>query len=507
MIRQSTIVIALLALVSPLANAQTPNLPLQQAQGPTQPEAPNAATLTPVVVQPPSGGDSSDQRKMYEDIAIMRELLRSDLGVLLGLRMHPDGSQVGFAFDDVDSDGYMDLYMASDATEGFVEMARAGFAAGGASLAGRPNRPADLEGVYIEGQGVLYSVAMTSNDPFAVLPTAARATATKTCVKCHSEPKQSEQMLSTMAKLPSGWELARRRLLGMETDDRDKDAQKTEVKTCRPGAVSEVVLRLLAENGHNFSQLGDDEKLAVAITFRRFPRGHGTRFSDEMGSEGSMGDMMSMSEFDYGTLGEEGGSSYGMGQPMASSMELPRTKTRRRADGGMGSMESMEDMGAYDGVPGGDSARHASGFIRMPPPVRDHVLLGDLHMKQDKHRDALLAYERALEVASAPRDDDDTARTKAARLAVTANVYQKLAQASLALGNLKAAKEWLDQSLAMRKQEQESTDSKPASSPVLPTKLIISATKKLLDGVGSGDVSLDEFKEAATVEHLTFDRP
>ena len=38
----------------------------------------------------------------------------------------------------------------------------------------------------------------------------------------------------------------------------------------------------------------------------------------------------------------------------------------------------------------------------------------------------------------------------------------------------------------------------------LPAKLIISAPKRLLDEVGTGKMSLAEFKKAASIEFLTF---
>ena len=44
----------------------------------------------------------------------------------------------------------------------------------------------------------------------------------------------------------------------------------------------------------------------------------------------------------------------------------------------------------------------------------------------------------------------------------------------------------------------------PAQSAPLPSKLIISAPKKLLDDVASGKMSFEEFKKAVSVEYLTF---
>jgi hypothetical protein len=38
----------------------------------------------------------------------------------------------------------------------------------------------------------------------------------------------------------------------------------------------------------------------------------------------------------------------------------------------------------------------------------------------------------------------------------------------------------------------------------LPSKLVITASKKLLDDVGSGKMSFDDFKKAVSVEYVTF---
>ena len=83
-----------------------------------------------------------------------------------------------------------------------------------------------------------------------------------------------------------------------------------------------------------------------------------------------------------------------------------------------------------------------------------------------------------------------------ARVAMTA-------QAELAKGDLKAA----EAALATARQLQEAppkTAAPPAPRQPLPAKLIVSATKKLLDQVGSGKMTFEEFHKAATVDFQTF---
>jgi tetratricopeptide (TPR) repeat protein len=115
-------------------------------------------------------------------------------------------------------------------------------------------------------------------------------------------------------------------------------------------------------------------------------------------------------------------------------------------------------------------------------------------MRQGKHQEAVKAYENALR------------RFPTAPSEVLAKIYQNLAQASLAGGNIEVAKKWLDRAMALRNEDHTSTNSKNGSSLVLPAKLIVSTTKRLVDSFGDGKMNLKKFKESAVVKHLTFER-
>ena len=161
-------------------------------------------------------------------------------------------------------------------------------------------------------------------------------------------------------------------------------------------------------------------------------------------------------------------------------------------------------LGSYGGSDE-EGEEYSSYGPGRPSTVRDHILLGDLHMKQNKQREAIRAYEKALSRLYASGDEGDTIRTRGAGRSVTTEVYTKLAQASLASGDVKTAKKWLDQAMSLRNREPESAGSRRASASAMPTKLMISAPKTLLDGFRAGSISLDDFKKAAVVEHLTFE--
>jgi len=205
--------------------------------------------------------------------------------------------------------------------------------------------------------------------------------------------------------------------------------------------------------------------------------------------------------------------------------------------------------------------------------MQNYVLLGDLHMKQGRGKDAVESYLKAIDAhVKAVREADaeflrrlyldvtgippaaDTVRkfqantsahrrekaldmlleatgAKAANPAASGTtndpsemrnhlagieLYTKLAQAYLSMGDHEYAQRTL-KSLAGQARDLEEwvqagrptagTTAKPAAGAAkatLPTKLIISAPKKLLDQVGTGKISLDEFKKTATVQYLTF---
>ncbi len=115
-------------------------------------------------------------------------------------------------------------------------------------------------------------------------------------------------------------------------------------------------------------------------------------------------------------------------------------------------------------------------------------------MRQGKHQEALKAYENALK------------RFPKATPKVLTKLFQSLAQASLALGQVEVAQKWLDKAMALRNEDPTSTNSERGSSLILPAKLIVSTTKKLVDSFGEGKMNLDKFKESAVVKHLTFGR-
>lgn len=96
----------------------------------------------------------------------------------------------------------------------------------------------ELEGVYLKGQGVVYSVT---------LPPPAQ------------DPRATARM---SAKARSDWERMRQALR------RGKPEAQEKPRAVRSPSLTETILKVLAKNGRHFSWLGDEESLTVVITFR-----------------------------------------------------------------------------------------------------------------------------------------------------------------------------------------------------------------------------------------------
>ncbi len=287
-----------------------------------------------------------------------------------------------------------------------------GFAAAAPVLGG-------AEGFYLKGRGVVYSVTLPPSPHDAKTEPAAPA-----------------------PKAPSDWELLRRQLRG---DKEEKPAAMAKELT-----VVEIVLRTLARNGHNFSQLAAKESVTVVVTFR-------------------MGVAMA-------ALG--GGVSVWDFKP-----------TQPQAAGPMGSGNRSIGM-----QPAGTNP---SGMIR-PSSARDYELMGDLHLKQNRIQEASKAYSEALHLYKIHgTEDTPQART----------LYRKVAQTCLGLAEAAPGGKNENLLATALKYLQKATQTPAATAPTapaaarLPARLLVSAPKALLDQVAAGTLGFEEFRRAAQVEY------
>jgi hypothetical protein len=266
-----------------------------------------------------------------------------------------------------------------------------------------------VEGAYLDGYGIIFTVTLpaTSRDPMAT-------------TDGKPEPAMTE------------WERERRRLLGQPVPDKAPPPKRA--------SISEVLIKLLAENGKYFAGLKEDERVLIAVTFR----GHAT------------------------------GSTVAGAQPSANS-----------------------------------SADATASFLNQLAAREDRVAslesLGDLHLKQGQPDKAIEAYSKALVAADEAANDAN--RDEPASRARVSNALVRLAQAYLAAGKVDEARATMDRAKTAR-EEKPRADSGPkprtankAAQLRVPARLTVSAPKKLLDQVGSGQISLDEFRKKVTVEY------
>ncbi len=298
------------------------------------------------------------------------------------------------------------------------------------------------EGVYVKGSGVVYNLSAPppAGDPMA-----------------RGEPAAGE---------PSPWERARQELLG------DKPAA-TKRPAARDASLSEALLRLLAENGRHFSQLGDDETVTVAVTFR-----------------GNLDCARCHQAVQWRTLrGALGGN-------RPATVVYPTqidVKTRTFQAGHV----------QYADVAG----------PALNTDVQSSALLGDTLMKQKRYPEAIRAYRDALQkhaTTIAPKERRGQADVQ--RLLAAVEINNKLAQAHLAAGDKENAERSMAQNLRFVEEAvnlARGLKAAPAAKATmrLPSKLIVAAPKKLLDQAGAGKVTPAEFRKQATIEHLTFPAP
>ncbi|HEV2945806.1 MAG TPA: hypothetical protein VGX70_00425, partial [Gemmataceae bacterium] len=217
----------------------------------------------------------SQSQAMYEDVEIMRRIMNGKLGwsnlvamnsncalchVVSGnLVRNSQGQFVDVADDDLHanlsrerlaSSRELGVGLTDFSQDGTVDVFLAGNHQGHdhahASLAAATN----IEGVYLKGQGVLYTVTLPPPSP-------SRATIAK----------------KTSAVPASDWERFRRSVRGDQPSPKETEAVKessedgifAELEKTGHLGITEEVLKILAENGRNFSHLSPDEKITVAI--------------------------------------------------------------------------------------------------------------------------------------------------------------------------------------------------------------------------------------------------
>ncbi|MCI0458324.1 MAG: DUF1549 domain-containing protein [Gemmataceae bacterium] len=453
-----------------------------------------------------AGKSVEQQARLYEDIEIMRRLLNRTLASATERAAH--GSSTDHPFI-VPAGKYLNEAWRHSPLRIHSSLAL-------------PQDAIGAEGIYLKGQGVVYSIT---------LPVV------------HDWDVQPKAMSSAAPKPHSPWEQMRRELRG------EKAAPEDKKHAPKAPSLSDAVLKLLAENGHHFRLLADQEQLTVAITFRGQAMClscHGSPFRAGTGT-GSV-DSLTGTTTTSGMTSETGSD---LPNPFNPAIPVGESSTLGSLGGRL--------KGKWPSDLNPAANLNTSSQAISQSEVTSYLLLADLHVKQGRTQEAVEAYQKALQLneeeflrrvymdlvgtpPSKERVRDFTAdpdpqkwqkvlkllleqSERADKLQLDPRTVQtnliglelltKLTQAYLTLGDEAKARQALN-TLARYATETNNftygrrpspTEQKVAGAKAvvpLPTKLIISAPKKLLDQVGIGKISFDEFKKAAVVEMLTF---
>lgn len=221
---------------------------------PANGQAPKANA--PIAQQP-------DLKVMYEDIEILRRILVKDFGSQPNV---PVSSNNSAHYDDMVRRGLEWLNQNQNPYLGLGDTEN------------NPHRSlkraalATIEGAYLKGHGVAYTLSVNAAEQAVYDASTKGIGLISVCSKCH--PAESiDQFLKSgvpnraQPKL-SDWEKARRDVRGEKTESQPSNASSFRMQSnCAPGNLTEKILKVVAENGHNFKQLSGAENITVVITF------------------------------------------------------------------------------------------------------------------------------------------------------------------------------------------------------------------------------------------------
>jgi tetratricopeptide (TPR) repeat protein len=399
--------------------------------------------------------DASDSLgSMDEDIEVFRRILE---GALPGPHGHlsalfeletaafaPDGRRLATGF----KDGTVRLWDTATGKERYdLQTLRHISGASG------------LEGVYLPNYGVVYSLTLPWH---------------------YQQPVRSAA--SPKHKPLGQWERVRQEVRGEKAKPEETKADQEEP------SLADTVLKLLAENGRHFSQLAANERLTVAITLRPMQDCK----SCHSGSTSS------------GATDQTGPTSRADLERYRQYLSLSALAQTRQAEAGKGSANQDTLDNAFRFLNGLEQAKPTEAKATPPDPAKaqeaaNFAHLGDMRLKQGRAKEAAEAYQKAIAIF------DQLLSSGQRPYAPETEAHVKLAQAYLLLGEReKAFASLLTQTQKAEKPPSRDKTSTGAAASALPAKLIVSATKSQLDQVGTGKISFEEFRKAATVQFRDF---
>jgi Tetratricopeptide repeat len=335
-----------------------------------------------------------------------------------------------------------------------------------------------VEGLYLKDYGVVYTVTLPP-PPNNMLAEPAVGVVTRTPL--------------------SPWERTRKELRGEKIEE--------DGKPVNGAGLSDVILKVMADNGKHFTRLTEGERITVAVTFR------------DDAANGIYHPQLAPGRPSMPGMAPSGGSTGGPPQGLAPATGSLPPLYWREIDlaGAAGSPQSGGASAASGSAPGGSSPADApEDFAAWLTDVRNAVRLGELHLKRGKSQDAIAAYKEALarlekEVFSRRSATAATgvgaATGDVPLLLMAVELCNKMAQVYVQTGDAESGRAMIQRASKLAKQAEQLTGAAAEANPrpetpALPSKLVVTASKKLLDEVGSGKTSFEAFRKMATVEYV-----
>lgn len=122
-----------------------------------------------------------------------------------------------------------------------------------------------FDAVYLSGHGVVFTLKVPASAGVVLDPANKTAGIIETCLKCHMTMAKPDAAPS-QAKPTTEWDRARDELRGVKPNPEPQPAAKTQ-PICEPGKLTERVVAKLWANAKNVRHLPEKDQISVVVTF------------------------------------------------------------------------------------------------------------------------------------------------------------------------------------------------------------------------------------------------
>jgi len=156
----------------------------------------------------------------------------------------------------------------------------------------------------------------------------------------------------------------------------------------------------------------------------------------------------------------------------------------------------LQGLGTSAGSPPTKGKTGTGGQPALVTASRDYELMGDLHLKHNRAHEAVEAYKNAITKLGGSAEDGRKAE-----------LFLKFGRAQLAAAEQAQGSNRDERILEaikfLRRITEKTTKPAPPAPPArLPAKLVVSASKSLLDQMAAGKITFEEFRSRANIEFV-----